>query len=43
MLKYANKSFISNYINEEQIKYINENIESCTFELDDKLCIIRKK
>ena len=37
------KTFTSPYITEEQINYINDNIDICSFELGDKLCIIRKK
>lgn len=41
--KLINKTFTSKYITQDQINYINENIENCYFECNDKLLIIHKK
>jgi len=41
--KLIDKNFTSKYIDQEKIDYINENIEKCYFENDNKLLIIHKK
>tara|TARA_R110000787_G_scaffold45333_2_gene110552 strand:- start:6813 stop:7433 length:621 start_codon:yes stop_codon:yes gene_type:complete len=35
--------FTSEYISEDKIKYINENVDRCYFSEDGKLCVIYKK
>jgi len=43
LYKLINKNFETNIISLDKIKYINENISSCYFTNNDKLCIIIKK
>jgi hypothetical protein len=43
LYKLRTKNFFSDYLTVEQNEYINDNILDCHFELEDKLCIIRKK
>lgn len=37
------KKFNSNLLSDKHLDYINNNIDECFFELDDKLCVIIKK
>jgi hypothetical protein len=43
LYKLKDKNFNSNLLTNEQVDYINNNIDECFFELDDKLCVLKKK
>jgi hypothetical protein len=43
LYKLINKNFNTHYIDQDKVNYINNNIEKCYFENNDKLLIIHKK
>lgn len=43
LFKLVDKKFDTNLLDKEKIEYINNNIESCYFTNNDKLCVIVKK
>jgi len=43
LYKLVNKRFESRYLSQDKIDYINNNIDVCVFESNDKMCIIKKK
>ena len=43
LFNLVNKTFTSDFISDEKVKYINDNIDKCYFTTGDKLCVIYKK
>tara|TARA_R110001599_G_scaffold1706_5_gene8457 strand:- start:11734 stop:12339 length:606 start_codon:yes stop_codon:yes gene_type:complete len=42
LLQLVTKTFTSEYISKDKLKYINDNIRECRFSDDGKMCIIHK-